>query len=220
MGGTGVAPFTHPPRDAAPAKRSLDLLLLIAALVMCAMLLFAAIPLGRPALPRRFAEVEPGRLYRGGIVDSPAALRRIRDRDHIRTVVDLTNDASKKHGFNEAQAATQLGLQYRSYPMPGNGTGDFDALDAAADAIADERNQPVFFHCSAGKQRGNAALAAYRMRHCGWTIDQALSELDEKYELDRRQEAKLIEHLRRYYAERILPKRASTQTAPTGRLAP
>jgi protein-tyrosine phosphatase len=72
----------------------------------------------------------------------------------------------------------------------------------------------VYVHCAAGKQRSNAAVAAYRMRHCGWTLEQTLAELEEKYGLDRTAEAALVEHLEKYWRERIAPSRANSQNAP------
>jgi hypothetical protein len=43
----------------------------------------------------------------------------------------------------------------------------------AADLLADPNRQPVFFHCVAGHHRSNLAQAAYLIRHCGWSADQA-----------------------------------------------
>jgi hypothetical protein len=97
--------------------------------------------------------------------------------------------------------------------MPGNGCAPFEDLDAAAAAIAaalaDPNKSPVFFHCQAGKQRSNAALAAYRMKRCGWSFDQTIAELQEQYDLDPIAEKVLVDHLREYAGP--TPSRPETQ---------
>lgn len=95
--------------------------------------------------------------------------------------------------------ANALGIHAVRIPMPGNGCGDFAALDRAADVLNNADNYPIFFHCQAGKQRSNAALAAYRMRHGGWSLDQALKELEDRHGLDRHgKESVLVDHLADY----------------------
>ena len=79
----------------------------------------------------------------------------------------------------------RLGIHLLRFPMPGDGRGEFAALEQAAMAIADKGNRPVFFHCAAGKQRSNAAWAAYRLKFWGWSVEQALAELERDYDLDR-----------------------------------
>jgi protein-tyrosine phosphatase len=164
--------------------------------------------------PRRFAEVEPGRLYRGGYPDA-RELRWLAGSVGVRSVVSLMEDSpAEGRSRAEREAAGQLGLRLDSIPMPGNGQADFDLLDAAADAIADGMKRgPVYFHCAAGKQRSNAATAAYRMKHCGWTADRAIGELRRRFGMDAG-EAGLATHLREYYEHRIRAQRAATADSP------
>ena len=189
-------------------RRTVGALVLLVGASVAAAIYFADIA---PSRPRRFAAVEPGRVYRGG---APTL-------DHLawfksslggNTVISLADDGGRSAAIKDERAAAErLGLRFYRFPMPGDGRGSFDALDAAADQLADRGNGVIFFHCSAGKQRSNAALAAYRMRHCGWTLEQALRELDQ-YDLDRATEAALCEHLRRYYDARVAatrPRRAA-----------
>ena len=92
----------------------------------------------------------------------------------------------------------KLGLKFFRIKMPGDGRGDFTSLDMAADAMANRQNWPVFFHCAAGKQRSNAALAAYRLKYEGWSIEKTLDDLRQRYDLDMLSEGALCEHLRQY----------------------
>jgi protein-tyrosine phosphatase len=162
--------------------------------------------------PRRFAEVIPDALYRGGY---PTAenIRLLHDSRGIRTVVNLTDEKASPEERDMLSAVEQMGLNFFRVKMPGDGRGDPAALDKAADAIANKENWPVFFHCAAGKQRSNAALAAYRIRHCGWSADQALAELREKYDLDPADEQSLCDHLQAY--ARRAETRRPNDTPPT-----
>jgi protein-tyrosine phosphatase len=81
-------------------------------------------------------------------------------------------------------------------PMPGDGRGSFEQLDQAADFIAAHQGRPIFVHCAGGENRSGAAIVAYRLKHCGWTIEQALAEAM-RYGLSERH-TELIAHLTAY----------------------
>ena len=174
------------------------LLLIVALLVPPGI---AAVVSRSQQFPRRFAEVVPASIYRGGF-PSADHIYNLANEKRIRTVVSLTDLKEAPKYAEEVEAARSAGLRLLRYPLHGDGRGEFDDLDKAADAIGDKANWPVFFHCDAGKQRSNAVLAAYRLRKCGWTIDKALDELESKYDLDREKEKVLVDYLREY-AERI-----------------
>lgn len=162
--------------------------------------------------PRRFAEVVPGGLYRGGFPTARHIHNLLNDKG-IRTVVSLTDLKNEPKYAEEAAVAQAAGLRLLRFPMKGDGCGEFDDLDRAADAIGDQANWPLFFHCNAGKQRSNAVLAAYRLRKCRWTIEQALKELEDKYDLDRAAEKALVDHLQEY-ARRIRPAAGNLRIRP------
>ena len=148
--------------------------------------------------PNRFAEVIPGRLYRGGY-PSAQNVRHLQQSNHIRTILSLTGKVDKPIERNMLATASALGIHAVRIPMPGNGCGNFEALDRAADVLNNADNWPIFFHCQSGKQRSNAALAAYRMRHGGWSLDDALRELEEHHDLDPDgKESVLVDHLTAY----------------------
>jgi protein tyrosine/serine phosphatase len=151
--------------------------------------------------PHRFAEAEPGRIYRGGF-PTEENLRRLHKDLGIRTVISLTGDESGTKYLDEKRTATTLGMDFLRFPMPGDGRASYGDLDRAVDAlqlaVTAPDKRPVYFHCEAGKQRSNALLASYRLRACGWTMDQVLDELEEKYDLQHDDEAPLVAHLREY----------------------
>lgn len=155
-----------------------------------------AVVTGLTRYPRRFAELDAGRLYRGGY-PSAGQIRHLVEDFHVAKIVNLTSKANDSREREERAAAEDLGLCLVQIEMPGDGCADFDKLDQAADAMADKIAWPVFIHCAAGKQRSNAALAAYRLRNCGWSLGQALQELD-RHGLDREKERALCDHLAAY----------------------
>jgi len=167
------------------------LALLILALVIVPVT--TAIVVDSQRYPRRFAVVEDGRLYRGGF-PTGKHIEHLADDLAIRSIVKLTDGTNSPRDLEEHRSAMRLNVQLHAFPMPGDGRAPYPTLSAAADAIADVENQPVFWHCAAGKQRSNAALAAYRLKHLGWSLEQVLEEL-EQYDLDRDAERELVDHL-------------------------
>lgn len=130
-------------------------------------------------LPRRFVAVIPGQLYRSGWIDA----RLVEDvlRDHgIGLVVDLTADvADSPERAAERSAVRRLGIDYRSCPLRGDGTGDVEeyANAVAAIAHAQARGLPVLVHCAAGDKRSGGVVAAYLMLVGGATTAVARGEI-------------------------------------------
>jgi protein tyrosine/serine phosphatase len=148
--------------------------------------------------PRRFAEVEPGQLYRGG---RPTAedIRRLHRDKKLRTVLSLTGETRRGAEDDMVDVTRQLGIRHVRIPMPGNGVADsYEPLDQAVDILSAAENRPVFFHCAAGKQRTSAVLGAYRLKHDGRPLPIVLAELQREYGLDTRDERELVDYLRGY----------------------
>lgn len=162
-----------------------------------------AIKYGRHhVFPKRFVVVEPGRLYRSGQCEAGPFRRMIREHG-IRTILVLTNnEPGSPDQVQEESIAREAGVRLIRVGMPGNGCADFDLLDQAAAVLADSSLYPLLVHCYAGVNRTGATYAAWRMRHEGWDVEQAIAEGD-GYGLSIRRNPLLMDHLRRYYAERI-----------------
>ncbi len=90
---------------------------------------------------KRFAVVEPGRIYRGG-EQQAGPYRRIIEENGIRTVLTLLDERKDDQREKvEAELIETQGLLRIRIPMPGDGLADFDDLDRAAAILADGENQ-------------------------------------------------------------------------------
>lgn len=169
---------------------------LLAIVVLAGIVL--AVKFGRHhVLPKRFAVVEPGRLYRSGYCE-PGPLTDVIRTHKIRTILTLlSNEPDSTDQQREEAVARREGVQLLRIPMPGDGRGAFADLDAAADAMADRSKQPMLVHCSAGVNRTGAAYVAYRLKYDGWTFERAMQEAQD-HGWSPRSNPELRDHLRAY----------------------
>ena len=151
--------------------------------------------------PKRFAVVEPGWLYRSGQVDA-GLIEGLVDDYHIEGILALTwLRPGKPDEAAELRVIRAHNLEFGLIPMPGDGVADYDKLDQAADWIEARRGHPVIVHCAAGVNRTGAAIVAYRVKHCGWSLHEAIAEAKRCGLRDR--SGKLTEHLIGYYKEHL-----------------
>jgi protein tyrosine phosphatase (PTP) superfamily phosphohydrolase (DUF442 family) len=121
---------------------------------------------------KRVKVLVPGRLVRGAW-QRPGPLRKLIEREGIRTIVTLTAINSGDPKFLEQSSVLRSsGIRWVIVPMRGS-RGTVEQMALAADLMADPDCQPVFFHCVAGHHRTSLAHAAYLIRHEGFTAEQA-----------------------------------------------
>lgn len=53
-----------------------------------------------------------------------------------------------------------------------------EKYDAILNAI-DKAPKPLLIHCTRGQDRTGVICAAYRVAECGWTIDEAIEEMED-----------------------------------------
>jgi hypothetical protein len=171
----------------------------------------------------QFAEVEPGRLYRGAW-QQPWPLRRIVRQYHIKTVLALAHPPDHPLAVRERQMAGELGYRWVHIPIVddrrfGGHEGLYDNLELAAAVMADAQNYPLFFHCHHGLNRASMAQIAYRTLYCGWTLEQATAEIARTFGLVTVDHGPDYRHMRRFYQERVLPRRRAQTTAAASKPA-
>ncbi len=110
-------------------------------------------------IPREFAAVEQGQVYRSGIIH-PRILRKVLEKNDIQMIVSL-NGSYKP----EEAVAQELGIELKQYRLDGDGSGDITYYANTLEHIvrAKEAGKPILVHCAAGTMRTGAAIAFYRM---------------------------------------------------------
>lgn len=90
----------------------------------------------------------------------------------VKTVVNLrTLHAEKK-------AVAAAGMRWVEIPIDVTQAIDPAAVRQAVAVLTDPANQPVFIHCSRGKDRVGVIVAVYRMEVDGWTEAEAQAEME------------------------------------------
>ncbi len=162
--------------------------------------------------PEKFATVEPGKIYRGAWQQDWPMRQLIRDY-HIKTVVALAHPPTNPLVQREQALSQELGFRWIHIPIVDDrsmvdGSALFDKLERAAAAVADPANQPVYFHCHHGINRASMTQMAYRMLYCGWTLDQATTEISKNFGLREVDKGPDYRTMTQFYEERVLPRRA------------
>ncbi|MFO0891009.1 MAG: tyrosine protein phosphatase [Isosphaeraceae bacterium] len=162
-------------------------------------------------LPREFAVVEAGKIYRGGWQkDWP--MRRLARDYKLRTILALAHPDDHPLSVGERALARELGIRWIHIPIVDlrdqeNPKTLADRLDEAAAVVADPANYPVFFHCHHGLNRASMVQIAYRTKYCGWTLEQATEEVARTVGLVKVTHGPDYRHMVDYYNSRVLPLR-------------
>jgi hypothetical protein len=165
----------------------------------------------------KFAEVEPGKIYRGAW-QQPWPMRRIVKEHHIKTIVALAHPDDHPLAVHEKALADELGVRWIHIPIveergPGDVKTVSDCLEQAAAALADPNNQPVYFHCHHGLNRASMVQIAYRTMYCGWTLERATDEVARTFGLVTVSKGPDYRHMKGFYEARVLPRRRAQQSA-------
>jgi protein tyrosine/serine phosphatase len=126
-------------------------------------------------LPKRFAAVAEGHLYRSGEV-SPGQLERLQREYGVRRVVSLLN-AEAPVTVAERAAAERLGLEWCNVPLPGNGASTPADRERIRALLTDPHAAPTLVHCAAGVNRTGLAVGLYRLHQEHWPLERVLAEL-------------------------------------------
>jgi protein-tyrosine phosphatase len=165
-------------------------------------------------LVSQFRVVEPGRIYRGAW-QKPWPMRRIVRDYKVKTILALAHPPSHALVIREKKLAAELGLKWIHVPIVDTrGTGDREAeeaisdlIDQAAAVLADPGSYPLFFHCHHGLNRTSMVQIAYRTKYCGWTLADAIREIDQTVGLNKVAHGPDYRHMLSYYENRVLPLR-------------
>jgi protein tyrosine/serine phosphatase len=126
-------------------------------------------------LPRRFAPVVAGHLYRSGTVQ-PAQLARLRSDYGIRRVVSLLNPGAEVSRAERA-AAERAGIEWENVPLTGDGASTPADRARILALLCDANAPPTLVHCAAGVNRTGLAVGLYRLHIQHWPLEKVLAEL-------------------------------------------
>jgi tyrosine-protein phosphatase SIW14 len=92
----------------------------------------------------------------------------------IRTVINLRH----YHGSKEEKTCRDLGLGYERIALASSDAPRDDDVRRFLAIVTDPARQPVYFHCWRGKDRTGTLCAVYRIAVQGWSLQDALAEMD------------------------------------------
>ncbi|HWE38170.1 MAG TPA: dual specificity protein phosphatase family protein [Isosphaeraceae bacterium] len=165
--------------------------------------------------PEKLVEVVPGKVYRGAWQHDWPMRQIVRDHK-IKTIIALAHPPGDPMAVREEALAKEMGVRWLHLPIveeviDGHETTVADAIDRAAAAVADPANQPVYFHCHHGVNRAALVQMAFRMRYCGWSLDQALDEIRRTTGLIEVKHGRGVDYrsMGDFYRDRILSRRTT-----------
>lgn len=145
--------------------------LAVALLLFCATV-SAQEATGYTELPR-FQQVSE-KLFRGG-QPRETGIGKLRELG-ITTVINLRGASDRTRA--EDSEVRALGLNYFNVPLPNWGRPQHSRVARILDLINAPENGQVFIHCKDGVDRTGMIVAIYRMKHDGWSANQALAEAE------------------------------------------
>jgi len=176
-------------------SRGVRLVALLLALVAAGLWLWTEVLKDR-LIPKRWGEVEQGRVYRSGQLHR-ALVKETLASHGIDVIVNLSGEeATNPDQQAEIEAARELGIRRVSYPLDGSGRGRARKYIKALISILEARNngQAVLVHCAAGAYRTGVAIAWYRTLVQGIPPAQAYEEML-AYDVDEDDTAELVEYM-------------------------
>ncbi len=158
-------------------KRSRWPYLVLAGVVVAALIAWAglyALREWRSAAAHGISEVRAGVLYRSGQPQGDA-LAALRDRYHIRTVIDFCQPGTADVDKAEEEFYRANGIRFIRLPVENLEFTESQAAQFLA-TVQDPACQPVLLHCEWGRNRTGYAVAYYRIAVDHWTYEAAIAE--------------------------------------------
>lgn len=146
-------------------------------------------------LPKRFAVVDEGKLYRSS---QPS----IRQLDHmidtlgLKTILIVRSGKSSRVP-NEIEHAQSRGLTVVHIPIESRQPISDAHIAEFFRNIDDPSRRPILIHCSAGRHRTGYLCARYRIDRQGWPLQRAIDELL-SFGFDEEDQSVVLDQIRAY----------------------
>lgn len=92
----------------------------------------------------------------------------------IKTIISFRE--GNKAALKEKEIAQSMGINFYNIPLSVYKKPEDSQAVAFLDIVLTEENQPVFVHCSNGRDRTGTMIAMYKVTARGWTIKNAYKE--------------------------------------------
>jgi Tyrosine phosphatase family len=127
----------------------------------------------------RLREVDPGRIYVSAM-PTYRGLKLAQERYHFRTIINLFPESTPEQSPywpDELRFAREHNLNYVGNPSR-DGTGGDAFIAQTLELSRDPQAWPILVHCHASMDRSPAWMAMYRFVVQGWTLADAIKELE------------------------------------------
>jgi len=162
---------------AAPRRRARRLLPVAGFVALAAIGAALAVRHWNPSpLPRNFAVVETGRLYRSAQPLGEQFAYVIKNYG-IRTIVNLRNPDKDPDYVADEDFATSRGARVVRLPISSVTPLDAEQLATLRGVYDDPENYPILVHCEKGHARTGVAVAIWRIEEQDWQPDKAVKEM-------------------------------------------
>jgi protein tyrosine phosphatase (PTP) superfamily phosphohydrolase (DUF442 family) len=164
--------MTDTPSLAATRRKKIGLVIVALIAVGAAI---AGLVIRSGGLPKRFAVVAPGVLYRSS-QPKTAQLEKLADDFGIKTLI-IAREGDGKRVVEEMEFAKKRGLRVVHIPIESRKPLTAEQITQFFTCVDDPGCRPVLVHCSAGRHRTGYLCGLYRIERQGWTVEQAVQEM-------------------------------------------
>lgn len=171
------------------------------------------IALGRGNLPKRFAAVEEGVLYRSA-QPTTSQLKRVVEQHGVKTLL-IVREGGGERMKDETEYARTHGIDVVHIPIQSQTRISDEEIARFWKCMDDPAARPILIHCSAGRHRTGFLCALYRIERMGWSVERATEEML-SFGFDTADHAMILDQLRSWQP-RTRTAGGATATAPAAR---
>lgn len=96
----------------------------------------------------------------------------------IKTILSVQDYGwDKDDADEEREWARDVNIQFFNVPMHGLKKPTMDQINLALSRLSDPSNYPILVHCEKGSDRTGVVIASYHIKHDGWSIEKAKSDM-------------------------------------------
>lgn len=146
-------------------------------------------------------------------------LETLHKRFGVRTVLNLRGQKPGKSWYeDERKGVERIGAKWVHLAVDSARRPSSEMVKEFFQLVEEPANWPILLHCQGGIHRSGLMTALYRMQYQGWSAEDAIAEMDDRYfEWGVRDRSALKEYLRQYKRDpnrKLSPKSSGMATQP------